>query len=191
MAVHCRGECSRNDIKLKKEKGEKDRMRHKKLIGVIAAIGLAIIAGVVLYLISAAPATPTTSGTWHRTAGDVTLEPTDSGVAYMYWEGVSAGIVEEVEPTLEGFVSSIRRTDIRYRSDETGKLCRTYVPWDADLGPGDHIILVAVYKYLVDMDAGDGLEPTVLVDREVVSFEVIKASTNNQREGCSLDLGVE
>lgn len=156
-------------------------MKHKKLVGIIAAVGLAIIAGAVLYHTFATPAVPADLETWYRTADDVYLEPINPGTSYMYWGAVSAGIVDKIEPTPEEFVSDIRKTDILYYSDETDKLCRTYISWDADLEPGDHIVLDAVYKYRVDMDGPEnGFEPTVLVDRRIVSFEIVKVDSSNQ-----------
>lgn len=144
----------------------------KLAIILVVAIGLATVVGITTHQIFT---TDSTSKIWQRVADDVYFETIDSGTSYMYWEGVSAGIVDRVEPTPEEFVSDIRKIDISYYSDKTGKLCRTYISWDTDLEPGDHMVLDAIYKYQVDMDGpANGFEPTVLVDREVVDFQVTK-----------------
>jgi len=148
-------------------------MEHKKLATVIIAVGLAVVAGIVAHH---ALATPGDSETWYRCAEDVELEHVGSGMAYMYWSDTSAGVVERVEPTPEELVSNIRKTDVWYRSDRTGNLCHTYIPWDdTDLELGDHMVLIAVYKYRTDLDVTDGFEPTVLVGREVTGFGITKA----------------
>ena len=140
------------------------------VIIVLAVVAIAVIAGIATTRLVRTD----TSGTWYRVADDAELVPVDSGVSYLYVEDTSAGVVERIEPTPGDFVSSIRKTDVWYRSDKNGNLCHTYISWDADLELGDHMTLSVKYKYQVDMDSRDGLAPTFLVDREVLDFQITK-----------------
>ena len=143
-------------------------MNNKRLIIIILVATGLTLAGITTHHILA------TSETWYRIADDCELAPIDSGMSYLYYPDTMAGVVERVEPTPEDFVSDIRKTDVWYYSDSNNNLCRTYISWDADLEPGDHMTLSVRYKYRVDMDSRDGLDPTFLVDREVIDFQVVK-----------------
>ena len=138
--------------------------------GILVTIGLVAVALAVVVgqHISASPTAP---ATWYRLSHGATLVTDGSGVTYMYWPSSEAGVVAKIEPTPDEFLSHFRQTEVYYYSDSHGDLSRTYIPWDADFEPGDHISLSVIYKYQVDMD---GPGPTILVDREVLDFRVTK-----------------
>lgn len=143
----------------------------KSAIIVVVAIGLATIVSITTHHILA---TSTDPEMWHRYSNGAWGEPIDSGMSYLYSPDTMAGVVERVEPTPDDLQSDIRQTEVYFYSDSNGNLCHTYISWDSDIESGDHITLSVVYKYQVDMNLKDGLEPTTLVDRQVTGFKITK-----------------
>lgn len=148
----------------------------RQVITVLIAIVLATIVGTTIHQNST---TPTNSETWHRYSDGAWGEHINSEISYLYVPMTMAGVIEKIEPTPGNLLSNIRQTEVYYYADSNGILCHTYISWDTDLGPGDHITLSVIYKYQVDENLKDGLEPTVLVDREVIDFRVVKEGGNS------------